>query len=94
MSGDLKNPAKSLPVGTFLAVGLSTVVYVVAMFALAGTLSSTELSSDYDSLKRVALVPWLVDLGVLSATLSSALASGCCRDRYHRAGHDCGWRPQ
>ena len=75
MSGDLKNPAKSLPAGTFLAVGLSTVVYVVAMFALADTLSSTELSSDYDSLKRVALVPWLVDLGVLSATLSSALAS-------------------
>ena len=31
MSGDLKNPAKSLPAGTFLAVGLSTVVYVVAM---------------------------------------------------------------
>ena len=75
MSGDLKNPAKSLPVGTFLALGLSTVVYVVAMFALAGTLSVTELSSDYDSLKRISLVPWLVDLGVLSATLSSALAS-------------------
>ena len=75
MSGDLKNPAKSLPVGTFLAVGLSTVVYVGAMFALAGTLSSAELSNDYDSLKRVSVVPWLVDLGVLSATLSSALAS-------------------
>ena len=75
MSGDLKNPAKSLPAGTFLAVGLSTVVYVVTVFALAGTLSSTELSSDYDSVKRVALVPRLVDLGVLSATLSSALAS-------------------
>ena len=75
MSGDLKNPARSLPVGTFLAVGLSTVVYIVAMFALAGSLSSTGLSNDYDSLKRVSVVPWLVDLGVLSATLSSALAS-------------------
>ena len=75
MSGDLKNPAKSLPLGTFLAVGLSTVVYIVAMVALAGTLSSAELSNDYDSLKRVSVVPWLIDLGVLSATLSSALAS-------------------
>ena len=75
MSGDLKNPAKSLPTGTFLAVGLSTVVYVAAMFLLAGSVSSTELSNDYDSLKRVAVIPWLVDLGVLSATLSSALAS-------------------
>ena len=28
MSGDLKEPARSLPLGTFLAIGLSTVVYV------------------------------------------------------------------
>ena len=75
MSGDLKNPGKSLPVGTFAAVGLSTVVYVAAMFALAASIPLADLVSDYDSLRRVALVPWLIDLGVLSATLSSALAS-------------------
>ena len=75
MSGDLKNPAKSLPIGTFLAVGISTIVYIVAMIALAGSLSQTELSTDYDSLKRIAVVPWLIDIGVLAATLSSALAS-------------------
>ena len=75
MSGDLKNPARSLPLGTFLAVGVSTVVYAGAMIALAGTVPSNELASDYESLKRVAVVPWLIDLGVLSATLSSALAS-------------------
>ena len=75
MSGDLKNPAKSLPVGTFLAVGVSTVVYLIAMVALAGSLSLTELSTDYDSLKRIAAAPWLIDIGVLAATLSSALAS-------------------
>ncbi|GIT67301.1 MAG: hypothetical protein Ct9H300mP25_07730 [Acidobacteriota bacterium] len=75
MSGDLKNPAKSLPIGTFLAVGISTVVYIVAMIALAGSLSQTELSTDYDSLKRIAVVPWLIDIGVLAPTLSSALAS-------------------
>ena len=75
MSGDLKDPARSLPLGTFLAVGVSTVVYVGAMFALAGTVPLVELASDYESLKRVAAVPWLIDVGVLSATLSSALAS-------------------
>ena len=75
MSGDLKNPAKSLPVGTFLAVGVSTVVYLIAMVSLAGSLSLTELSTDYDSLKRIAAAPWLIDIGVLAATLSSALAS-------------------
>ena len=75
MSGDLENPARSLPLGTFLAVGVSTVVYAAAMVALAATLPTSELANDYDSLRRIAISPWLIDLGVLSATLSSALAS-------------------
>ncbi len=75
MSGDLENPAQSLPRGTFLAVGVSTVVYAAAMVALAATLPISVLANDYDSLRRVAIVPGLIDLGVLSATLSSALAS-------------------
>ena len=75
MSGDLKNPAKSLPIGTFLAVGISTIVYIVAMIVLAASLSLTDLRTDYDSLKRIAAVPWIIDAGVLAATLSSALAS-------------------
>jgi amino acid transporter len=75
MSGDLKEPAHSLPRGTFLAIGVSTVVYVVAMIALAGSATPDDLAGDYDVMKRVATIPWLIDAGVLSATLSSALAS-------------------
>ena len=37
MSGDLKDPAKSLPAGTFAAVGLSTVVYVTVAIILAAS---------------------------------------------------------
>ena len=75
MSGDLKDAARSLPRGTFLAVGLSTVVYVAAIFVLAASLPLDAMRDDYDALKRVAVVPWLIDVGVLAATLSSALAS-------------------
>ena len=75
MSGDLANPARSLPTGTFLAVGLSTFVYLAAMVALAGSMPLDQLAGDYDSMKRIAVAPWLIDAGVLSATLSSALAS-------------------
>lgn len=75
MSGDLADPARSLPRGTFLAVGLSTVVYVAAIFALAGALPLDGMRADYGAMKRVASVTWLVDAGVLAATLSSALAS-------------------
>ena len=45
------------------------------MIVLAASLSLTELRSDYDSLKRIAAAPWVIDAGVLAATLSSALAS-------------------
>ena len=75
MSGDLKDASRSLPLGTFLAVGLSTVVYgaAIVMFAAARPLDA--LGVDYEAMARVASVPWLIGAGVLSATLSSALAS-------------------
>ena len=75
MSGDLKDASRSLPTGTFLAVGLSTVVYGAAIVMFAGAAPLAELAADYEGMGRVASVPWLIDAGVLSATLSSALAS-------------------
>ena len=45
------------------------------MVALAGSMPLDQLAGDYDSMKRIAVAPWLIDAGVLSATLSSALAS-------------------
>jgi len=75
MSGDLKDPARSLPLGTFLAVGLSAAVYVSVAMVFAGTLPGEVLVADYSAMRRVSLAPWLVDAGVIAATLSSALAS-------------------
>ena len=75
MSGDLKDPAKSLPLGTFLAVGVSTVVYVLAMLAFTGSAPLEALAGDPETMRRVALRGSLVDAGVVAATLSSALAS-------------------
>jgi amino acid transporter len=75
MSGDLKDASRSLPTGTFLAVGISTVVYAAAIVLFAGARPLSDLAGDYESMGRVASVPWLIVAGVLSATLSSALAS-------------------
>ena len=75
MSGDLKNPGRSIPVGTFWAVGLSGLIYFAAAIMFSGALSNSELMSDYDSMKRIALFPSLITGGVLAATLSSAMAS-------------------
>ncbi len=75
MSGDLKNPGRSLPLGTFSAVGISTVVYVAAAVLLAAALPLALLESDTGAMENVAAMPVLVSLGVIAATLSSAMAS-------------------
>ncbi|NBD38755.1 MAG: amino acid permease [Verrucomicrobia bacterium] len=75
MSGDLKNPGKSLPLGTFLAVGVSILVYFGAVVLFAGALPNAELAADFDAMNRLARYGWLIDAGVIAATLSSAMAS-------------------
>jgi amino acid transporter len=75
MSGDLKDPGKSLPRGTFAAVGLSALVYVAAAAVLAGSLPGKTLQSDYQAMQQVAVIGPLVLAGVIAATLSSAMAS-------------------
>jgi amino acid transporter len=76
MSGDLADPGRSLPRGTFAAVGLSTVVYVTVMILLAATVPLILLSDDGGAAMRgVAVVGFAVTLGVIAATLSSAMAS-------------------
>ncbi len=75
MSGDLKDPGKSLPLGTFLAVGISIVVYFSVALVFAGVLPNSVMMADYQSIKQVARFGGLIDAGVIAATLSSAMAS-------------------
>lgn len=75
MSGDLKDPGKSLPRGTFAAVGLSALVYITVALLFGGALPGARLVSDYGAMGHISAVPLLVGAGVIAATLSSALAS-------------------
>jgi len=75
MSGDLRDPGKSLPLGTFMAVGLSILIYFAVVVVFAGVLSNRVLVEDYQSIKQVARYGFLIDAGVIAATLSSAMAS-------------------
>lgn len=75
MSGDLRDPGKSLPLGTFMAVGLSILVYLAVVVVFAGVLPNTTLIEDYQAIKQVARYDFLIDAGVIAATLSSAMAS-------------------
>ena len=75
MSGDLKDPGKSLPRGTFTAVGISIIVYFVSAVVLAAALPADVLMGDYSAMNRVAYIAPLISAGVIAATLSSAMAS-------------------
>lgn len=75
MSGDLRDPGRSLHLGTFWAVGLSILIYFGVALVLAAVLPLAQLAGDYQAMKKVALFQPLVDAGVIAATLSSAMAS-------------------
>ncbi len=75
MSGDLRDPGKSLPRGTFLAVGVSILVYLSVALVFAGALPNDLMTSDYGAMQRVSRWRVFIDAGVIAATLSSAMAS-------------------
>lgn len=75
MSGDLAEPEKSLPRGTFAAVGTSLVVYTGAAVLFAAGAPLNELAGDYAAFRNFSIWHPLFDAGVIAATLSSALAS-------------------
>jgi len=75
LSGDLRDPGKSLPVGTFAAVGVSTVVYLTMAVLFAGNASSQILIDDTGAMSSIASFGPLIEAGVIAATLSSAMAS-------------------
>jgi hypothetical protein len=75
LSGARAAPGKSIPRGTFLAVGLSAVVYVAVAVLFAGSIPAETLAGETDAMWRVSRWRWLADAGVIAATLSSAMAS-------------------
>ncbi|MEM8965841.1 MAG: Na-K-Cl cotransporter [Bacteroidota bacterium] len=75
LSGDLKDPAKSIPKGTFLAVGCGYLVYMVLPIILASRADTASLINDPLIMRKISLWGNGILLGVWGATLSSAVGS-------------------
>lgn len=76
LSGDLKNPAQSLPRGTLLAILVTVAIYAAQILLTAGSSNRDTLqSSGFEALQDMSLFGPLIIVGVLAATLSSALGS-------------------
>ncbi|MFH1679055.1 MAG: Na-K-Cl cotransporter [Candidatus Eisenbacteria bacterium] len=76
LSGDLKNPGRSIPLGSILAVLTGFGVYLFIPFLLATGVNAADLREDSLVWTRVALLgPWLVLPGLWAAIFSSAVGS-------------------
>lgn len=90
MSGDLRDPSRSITRGTFFAVGLSTAVYVAVIIVISGVAPAVTLAENTTTVMGdFSIVEWTMLVGVLAATLSSALASALGGPRVlQRLGED------
>ncbi len=75
MSGDLKNPGRSIPRGTMAAIITGYIIYMAIPFILVQRADSASLISDPLIMRRISFWGDSILIGVWGATLSSALGS-------------------
>lgn len=75
LSGDLKNPEKSIPNGTIWATVVGLVVYIGAAWKLSISAAPEELARNQFIMQDIALWGPIIPIGLGAASLSSALGS-------------------
>jgi amino acid transporter len=75
LSGDLKNPKRSIPMGTLFAAGTGICIYILVAVKLATSASPETLAADQLIMSRIALWGPIIPIGLGCATFSSALGS-------------------
>ena len=77
LSGDLKNPSKSIPLGTLAGTVAGMIVYIFIAYKLTISASPVDLA-DTNNLVMADIAWqgwWLIPVGLAAATISSALGS-------------------
>ncbi len=75
MSGDLKNAKKSIPKGTFAAIAVGFVIYMILPIILDARVDEANLISDPLIMRKISFWGDAILIGVWGATLSSAVGS-------------------
>lgn len=75
LSGDLKDPSRSIPRGTIASIVVTAVIYFAAAAWFAFHLSAEDLITNTLAMEQIASIPALILAGVAASTLSSALGS-------------------
>ncbi len=76
LSGDLKRPSRSIPLGTTLATIIGMIIYIFVVYKLANSVSINDLLEHQLIMSRIAIGGALIiPLGLAASTISSALGS-------------------
>jgi amino acid transporter len=76
LSGDLKKPSRSIPMGTISATLIGMVVYFFITFKLASSASTDDLVGNQMIMANIALAGVImIPVGLAASTISSALGS-------------------
>ena len=75
LSGDLKNPQRSIPLGTIGATLVGMFIYVLVAIKLAQRATPEALADDYFFMAKISLWSPSIYVGLGAAALSSALGS-------------------
>ncbi len=75
LSGDLKDPKRSIPRGTLWATVVGMVVYIAIAYKFVISASPEDLVSDQLIMSKIAIWGPIIPIGLAAASLSSALGS-------------------
>jgi amino acid transporter len=76
LSGDLKNPGRSIPIGTISATIIGMVIYIFIAYKLAVSASAQDLINNQLIMGKIAIGgAIMVPIGLAASTFSSALGS-------------------
>ena len=75
LSGDLKDPKRSIPRGTLWATFVGMVIYIAIAYKFTISASPEELAGNQLIMQEIALWGPIIPLGLAAASLSSALGS-------------------
>jgi len=75
-SGDLKNPSKSIPLGTILATITGMLVYMAVIYKQSISASAEDMLADQLIMSKIAVFGTIfIPLGLAASTLASAIGS-------------------
>jgi amino acid transporter len=76
LSGDLKDPKKSIPLGSISATIVGMIIYILIIWKLSGSASPEDLVNNQLIMSDIALWGWiLIPVGLAASTISSAIGS-------------------